>query len=182
MARIAICLADGCEEIEALTVVDLLRRAGITIDLLGISGIPQVTGSHGIVIGVDMLIEKADFHSYDGIVLPGGMPGTTHLKEHKEVCKQVKAFYQEGKLVSAICAAPTVLGHCGILEGKKACCYPGCEDGLTGATVSTEPVVRDGNIITSRGMGTAIAFGLELVSYLLDADTAKKLASAIVYQ
>ena len=182
MARIAIMMADGCEEIEALTVVDLLRRAGLTIDMLAIEKQPMITGSHGIVIGVDAYLGDVNLESYDGIVLPGGMPGTTHLKESVAVCDAVKAFFTAGKLVAAICAAPTVLGFCGILEGKHATCYPGCEDDLTGALLSEDTVVCDGNIITSRGMGTAIPFGLELISYLLNADVADQLSREIVFK
>ena len=182
MAKIAIFMADGCEEIEALTVVDLLRRAGITIDMIGITAAGKVTGAHGIAIEVDGSLDSTDFAAYDGIVLPGGMPGTTHLKEHAGVCKQVKAFYEAGKLVAAICAAPTVLGRCGILDGKNATCYPGCEDGLGQANRKTEPVVVDGNIITSRGMGTAIPFALQLVAILLDEKTADQLGHSIVYR
>lgn len=182
MAKIAIMMADGCEEIEALTVVDLLRRAGITIDMLGIKKQPMITGSHGIVIGVDAYLGDVNLDGYDGIVLPGGMPGTTHLKEDVAVCEAVKTFFAAGKLVSAICAAPTVLGFCGILEGKHATCYPGCEEGLTGALLSEDRVVCDGNIITSRGMGTAIPFGLALISYLLDEQVANQLSRGIVFQ
>ncbi|MCR5640626.1 MAG: DJ-1/PfpI family protein [Lachnospiraceae bacterium] len=182
MAKIAIFMANGCEEIEALTVVDLLRRAGISIDMLDLEGTKVVRGAHGITIQSDGTIDEADAMQYDGIVLPGGMPGTTHLKEDERVCQWVREFAISGKLVAAICAAPTVLGHCGILKGKKATCYPGCEDGLNGANFSTDSVVIDGNIVTSRGMGTAIDFGLALITYLLDEETSKQLAQGIVYR
>ena len=181
MAKLMICMADGCEEVEALSVVDILRRARITIDMVSVNGGDSVTGSHGIVIGMDKKIEEADIDAYDGIILPGGMPGTNHLKAHQTVTDTVKKFYKENKLVSAICAAPTVLGYTGILEGKNATCYPGMEDGLTGASKKTDPVVRDGNIITSRGVGTAIPFGLEIVSYFTDEKTASQLAEQIVF-
>ena len=181
MVKLMICMADGCEEVEALSVVDILRRARSAIDMVSVNGGDSVTGSHGIVIGMDKKIEEADIDAYDGIILPGGMPGTNHLKAHPAVTDTVKKFYKENKLVAAICAAPTVLGYIGILEGKNATCYPGMEDGLTGASKKTDPVVRDGNIITSRGMGTAIPFGLEIVSYFTDEKTASQLAEQIVF-
>lgn len=182
MAKVGLMLASGCEEIEALTVVDLLRRAGITIDMVSITDQKQVTGAHDITITADRLLAEVDWSAYDGVILPGGMPGTTHLKESAGVCQVVKDFFSKGKLVAAICAAPTVLGACGILQGKRATCYPGCEDGLTGAVLAEDSVVVDGNVLTSRGMGTAIDFGLAIISYLMDATTAEKLAKAIVYR
>ena len=181
MKKIGIFMADGCEEIEALTVVDILRRAEIGIDMISITGKQQVTGSHGITFVCDRLISEADFSSYDGLVLPGGMPGTTSLGAHKTVVEQIKSFAKEGKLVSAICAAPSVLGDNDILQGKKATCHPGFEDRLAGADVVTEPVAADGNVITSRGMGTAIPFALSIVEYLGEEAKAAEIREAIVY-
>ena len=181
MAKLMICMAEGCEEVEALAVVDLVRRAKMQMDMVSIAGTDTVTGSHGIEITVDAKAADVDVDSYDGIVLPGGMPGTNHLKESAFVTDNVKKFFAEDKLVAAICAAPTVLGYAGILDGKNATCYPGMEEGLTGAKKLTDPVVRDGNIITSRGLGTAIPLGLEIVSYFTDADTADALAKKIVF-
>ena len=181
MSKLMICMADGCEEVEALSVVDLVRRAKIEMDMVSVNGKDSIQSSHNVVICVDKKAEEVDVNAYDGVVLPGGMPGTNHLKESAFVGETVKKFYEEGKLVAAICAAPTVLGHVGILQGKKATCYPGMEDGLTGAEKLTDPVVVDQNIITSRGLGTAIPFGLEIVSYLTDEDTAKALAEKIVF-
>ena len=175
-------MANGCEEIEGLTVVDLLRRAGIEIDMLSIQDGLNVRGSHGIAFEADQTIARADLSSYDGIILPGGMPGTNALKADARVRDAVTRFYQAGKLVAAICAAPTVFGACGILNGKNAICYPGLEENLTGANVIKQSVVIDGNIITSRGMGTAIPFGLAIIAYFLGQDQADAMAEKIVFQ
>ena len=181
MSKLGIFMADGCEEIEGLTVVDLVRRAGIEIEMISVSGEKTVTGSHKIAFQTDVSKADADFASYDGIVLPGGMPGTTHLMEDDTVNRVIKEFATSGKLVAAICAAPSVLGNAGLLEGKKATCYPGVESKLTGADFVTDPVAKDGNIITSRGLGTAIEFAAEIVAYLLDENVAKSLKESIVY-
>ena len=173
MSKLGIFMADGCEEIEGLTVVDLVRRAGIEIEMISVSGEKTVTGSSKA---------DADFASYDGIVLPGGMPGTTHLMEDDTVNRVIKEFATSGKLVAAICAAPSVLGNAGLLVGKKATCYPGVEGKLTGADFVTDPVAKDGNIITSRGLGTAIEFAAEIVAYLLDESAAKSLKESVVYR
>lgn len=182
MKKIGIFMADGCEEIEGLTVVDILRRAGIMIDMISIMGRKQVTGSHGIAFICDLLAEDADFDGYDGLVLPGGMPGTTNLGANDIVTTQIKRFAKEGRLVAAICAAPSVLGDEGILNGKKATSYPGFEDRLTGAETLTDRVVVDGNVITSRGMGTAIYFALAITEYLIDRTTAEEIREGIICQ
>ncbi len=181
MAKTAIFMADGVEEIEALTVVDLLRRAGEEIEMVNIHDRDEVEGSHRITIKTDHRISMFSEEEYRAVVLPGGMPGTTHLKENGTVVNAVRNMCAEGKLVAAICAAPTVLARAGILEGKKAICYPGLEDQLTGAIVTTREVVTDGNVITSRGMGTAIPFGLALVGYLQNEEKAADLKIKIVY-
>ncbi len=181
MEKVAICMADGCEEIEGLTVVDLLRRAGVTVDMLSVSRETRVTGSHGIAFEADATAEKADWASYDGVILPGGMPGTLNLKKNPHVRKAVRDYDAEKKLVAAICAAPTVLADCGVLNGRAATCYPGLEGQLTGADFRTDSVVADGHIITSRGVGTAIPFALAIVAYLKDRKTADELAKSIVY-
>lgn len=179
--RVGMMVANGYEEVEMLTVVDLLRRAGIACDIISVTGGRKVTSSHRVTVEADLRFEEADFNSYDALAIPGGMPGTINLGEHAGVCEQLKEAYGEGKLIAAICAAPTVFGKLGLLEGKKAICYPGMEDQLTGAVVTCEPVVRDGNIITSRGMGTAIDFGLAIVAYFQGEAAAKELAEKIVY-
>lgn len=182
MSKLGIFMADGCEEIEGLTVVDLVRRAGIEIEMISVSGEKSVTGSHKITFQTDIDKADADYTSYDGIVLPGGMPGTTHLMEDETVNRVIREFAQDGKLVAAICAAPSVLGNAGLLEGKTATCYPGVEGKLTGADFVTDPVAKDGNIITSRGLGTAIDFAAEIVAYLSDQEAAKSLKESIVYR
>ncbi|MCI8482986.1 MAG: DJ-1/PfpI family protein [Lachnospiraceae bacterium] len=181
MKKIGVFLADGFEEIEGLTVVDLLRRAGIEVAMISIMGRKEIYGSHQIGVLADVLYEEVDFGELEGVVLPGGMPGTTHLGSHSGVNEVIRSFAEEGKLVSAICAAPSVLGQAGILQGRRAACYPGCEDKLTGAEVVYEEVAEAGNVITSRGMGTAIPFGLKLVEYLITKQKAEELAEAIVY-
>ena len=172
MSKIGIFMADGCEEIEGLTVVDIVRRAGIDITTISISDKNEVAGAHGITFLADAKKDEVDFSTLDGIVLPGGMPGTTNLGADETVDKVIREFAAGGKLVAAICAAPSVLGQAGILNGKHATSYPGFEPKLTGAVTSEDSVVQDGNVITSRGMGTAIAFALEIVSYFTDKKTA----------
>lgn len=181
MANIAIFLAEGFEEIEGLMVVDLLRRAGITVDMVSISDSLTVTGSHKITVTADKLLKDIDFDSYELLVLPGGMPGTIHLGECEELCDALVKACESDKKIAAICAAPTVFGKLGLLKGKKACCYPDMEDGLVGAEVSYQPVTVDGNITTSRGLGTALPFALSLIEQLLDKETSDELAEKVVY-
>ena len=180
--RVGMMVANGYAEVEMLTVVDLLRRAGMTCDIISVTGKKELTSSHKVTVIADLLFEDADFDSYDALVIPGGMPGTTNLGAHAGVCEQLKKAYADGKLIAAICAAPTVSGKLGLMEDKKAICYPGMEDQLTGARVTYEPAVRDGNIITSRGMGTAIDFGLEILAYYEGREAAAELAEKVVYE
>ncbi len=182
MSKAAILIADGCEECEALIQVDMLRRAGIDIDMVSISGDRQVTSARNITFICDRVLSDFDADAYDAVILPGGMPGTIHLRDDARVISLIKKFNSEKKLVAAICAAPTVLGYAGILKGKNATCYPGMEDGLTGAVKKTDPVVRDGNIITSRGLGTALPFAGAIIEYLTDAPAAKRVLDAVVYK
>ena len=182
MKKLGVFMADGCEEIEALTVVDLARRAGIEVAMISVSGKKEVKGAHGILFQTDIPAEYMDFDMLDGIVLPGGMPGTLNLGANDYVQKTIADFAKAGKLVAAICAAPSVLGKAGLLNGKRATSYPGFEEKLLGAEVCVEPVVIDDNIITSRGMGTAIDFSLAIIHYLLNAKTAEDLASGIIYR
>lgn len=181
MSNAAVFFGTGYEEIEALTVVDILRRAGITTDMVSITGEREVTGSHGITVKMDKLFEEVDFDATDIIVLPGGMPGTTNLEAYKPLMDKVDEFYQQDKYVAAICAAPSILGHKGILKGKKACSNPGFESHLEGADVKQEPAVVDGHIITSRGMGTAIPFGLAILGQLAGEEKVMQMKQKIVY-
>lgn len=172
MSKIGVFFADGCEEIEGLTVVDLARRGGLECVAISINGKDEVTGSHSITFKADAKASDVDFDSLDGIVLPGGLPGTYNLRDSETVQEIIKKFASEEKLVAAICAAPSVLGGAGLLVGKKATCNPGWEEHLKGATCVTDNAVKDGNIITSRGMGTAMDFGLAILEYF-DIDTEK---------
>ena len=182
MSKVLIFMAEGHEEIEALTVVDLLRRAGIEIEMVSITGNKRVPGSHGITTVCDKLIETVNFDTADMLVLPGGMPGTLNLELCELLMDQVHGFNTSKKGLAAICAAPTVFGKAGILEGKKATCYPGTEKDLLGANVSTDAVCHDGHIITSRGMGTAIPFALEIIKTFKGEAVAQQMAKAIVYK
>ena len=181
MIKTAIFLADGFEEIEALTVVDLLRRASIGITMVSIMEGRTVIGSHRISVEADELLKDVDFDNIDMIILPGGMPGTTNLDNCEPLKARIREFADEGKKLAAICAAPTVYGKMGLLEGKKACCYPGRESDLLGADVQMGEVTKDGNFITSRGMGTAIAFGLAIIEEYLGESAAAAMAEKIVY-
>ena len=178
---IYILLGNGFEEIEGLTVVDILRRAKIDITMVSITGSKAVEGSHGLRLEADDTIENFDFDGVDMIILPGGMPGTKNLDACAPLKAKIKEFNNEGKMLAAICAAPTVYGKMGLLKGKKACCYPGCEGDLIGANVSTDMVSKDGNIITSRGMGTAIPFALAILEHFNGKEAAEQMAQAIVY-
>ena len=182
MSKIGIFMADGCEEIEGLTVVDVVRRAKMEIVMLSITGKKEVTSSHGVTFLADALAEETGYEDLDGIVLPGGMPGTMHLLENETVNAVIRKFAEEGKMVAAICAAPSVLGAAGLLEGKHATCHPGFEEKLTGATTSEDEVVVDGNIITSRGMGTAIDFAAALIARLQDEKKAEEIKASIIYR
>lgn len=182
MKKTAIILADGFEEVEALTPVDLLRRAQLVCDMLALEDRETVIGSHGIAIRADKCLRDADLDSYDGIILPGGLRGTQKLAGDARVLELLRRFHAEGKLTAAICAAPTVLARAGLLEGRRAVSYPRMEDQLGGALVGTEAVALDGTVLTSRGLGTAISFALALVEYFCGAEKAGEIASRIVYR
>ena len=181
MKQVCVFLADGFEEVEALTAVDLLRRARVYVDTVSITDEYKVHGAHGINVQTEDLFDEVNFDEFDMIVLPGGMPGTTNLMNHAGARQIVTEFAQAGKPVGAICAAPTILADLGLLEGRKATCYPACEDNMKGAVLKDTSVVVDENLITSRGVGTAIDFALELISTLVGQEMAKKIASDIVY-
>lgn len=181
MSNVIVFLADGFEEIEGLTVVDLLRRAGIHVTTVSIKEEKEVMGAHQIQVLADVNLSQADFDGADMLVLPGGMPGTLHLGACKTVTEKCIEFFKEGKEVAAICAAPSVLGDLGILEGKRCTCYPGFEDRLKGI-VSTSPVETDENVTTSRGMGTAIPFALKLIEKLISTEKAEEIKESIIYK
>ena len=182
MSKIGIFMADGCEEIEGLTVVDIVRRAKMDITMISVNGKREVTSSHGVTFLADAVAEEVDYGALDGIVLPGGMPGTLHLLDHAAVNEVIKKFAGEGKLVAAICAAPSILASLGLLEGRNATAHAGFQDKLAGAIVHDEEVVVDGNITTSYGLGGAIPFALELVRQLAGPAEADRIQKAIAYR
>ena len=174
-------LAPGFEEAEALVPADMLRRAEIETALVSIAG-ETVAGSHGIGVKADMLLDQVDLAGADMIVLPGGGAGYQNLGEEPRVERLVREAAGRGIWVAAICAAPTLLGRWGLLEGRKAICYPGLEEQLTGAQVQTAPgEIKDGKIITGRAAGSAFDFGAELIEALLDRAAADKVLEAICY-
>ena len=173
-------LADGFEEVEALCPLDILRRAGLEVTTVGVGGKDMIAGAHGICVQADIPDVMYRDSTPDMIILPGGMPGSTNLDKSKTVDAALRVAAKRGAYLCAICAAPMVLGKRGYLEGKNSVCYPGFEEYLTGATVSeTETVVRDGNIITAKGMGAAFEFGLELVRALKDSETAETIKKSV---
>ena len=165
-------LAEGFEETEALAPVDVMRRAKLDVKTVGVTG-EYVTSSHGVPIKADITIDNIDLDDVQGVVLPGGMPGTLNLEANKKVLGAVKYSCENGKIVAAICAAPSILGHLGILDGKKATCFPGFEKELKGADYTGTHTVTDG-IITAKGAGCAIEFGHAIVSLAVSKDAADK--------
>lgn len=182
MNRVYVFFATGYEEIEGLTTVDLLRREQIDVTTVSITGKRTVTGSHHIPVVMDCLFEEVDFSKADMLILPGGGAGTKNLESFEPLMQKVDEFVAAGKVVAAICAAPSILGHRGHLKGKKAICYPGFEAALTGATLVEQGAVCDGNIITGRGMGASIDFGLAIVAYLKGKEAAAALQNQICYE
>lgn len=179
--KVLLHLADGFEEIEALSVVDILRRADIAIETVSINGKREVLGAHDIVVAADQLFEEADYSGAAMLVLPGGSLGTDNLIKHEGLKKELLEAAKEGKWLAAICAAPTVLGALGLLQGKSATCYPGHENMLTGADTSlAASVICDGKIITSRGPGTSFDFALKLVEVLKNKKTAAELQQKMI--
>ena len=178
---IYVFLANGFEEVEALTPVDFLRRCELDVRTVGVSG-PIATGSHRIAVACDMTVEEMDISAADAVILPGGMPGTLNLEACPQVQEAVRWCAEHNKWVGAICAAPSVLGHMGLLEGKKATCFPGFEQELTGAEFLAQPVVRDGKIITSRGAGTASQFAFALIEALCSPEQAARLKASVQWQ
>lgn len=172
-------LADGCEEVEALTPVDILRRGGVDVVTVGIGG-RSVCSSHRIPIGADIDDSQVTLSAeVEGIVLPGGMPGTRNLAANQTVAKALSYCVENGLLIGAICAAPSILGSWGLLSGKKATVFPGFESEMKGAVVTGEGVVQDGTIITAKGMGVALPFGLALLRALRGDAAAEKVKASI---
>lgn len=175
---IYVFLADGFEELEAIAPIDLLRRAQLPVCVVGVTG-QTVRGSHGMIFGTDSQGQGLTFEDVEAVVLPGGLPGATNLDESPLVARCLAAAKEKGAFVSAICAAPLVLGHKGFLQGKRATCFPGFEGELLGAQYTGAPVERDGQVLTARGAGVAVDFALALVEALKDSKTAKTLRESI---
>ena len=179
MSKVFVFIAEGFEEIEALSVVDFLRRAEIEVSMVSVTDKINVTGAHGISVNTDMTFDEIKDEA-DILVLPGGMPGTINLKNHEGLKNLLLKYNSEGRRIAAICAAPTVLGFYGILNGHKAVCYPGMEEGLNTDFAGDYKVVTDGNITTSKGPGTAVWFALELIELLKGKEVREKIRKSLV--
>lgn len=182
MKQAVMLFAEGFEEVEALMTVDLLRRGGVTVNLASITGDMTVCGSHDIRVEMDTTLAEVDLRQMDAILIPGGLAGTNNLGADADVRRALVSMHEAGKIVGAICAAPSVLGACGILKGKRATCYPGFEDQLDGASFVDEMVVTDGNVVTSRGLGTSMEFGFRLLEMLISKETADDVREKIVFK
>lgn len=175
MAKAMLLLGDGYEEVEALTVVDYLRRAEVAVDMVSVTGRLETVGDHAIRVMADKLLEDADPAEYDAVITPGGMPGTRMLAGDERVVKLVRAFYEQGKWVASICASPLVLEAAGIAGKVRGTCYPGIERQVAFKFHSEELVVRDGNVITSRGPATAMHFAFALIEALAGQEKAEEI-------
>ena len=173
-------LADGFEEVEALAPLDILRRAGVEVTTLGVTG-EYVTGAHNIVVKADKPLSAAVKENIDAVILPGGLGGTNNMDESEDVKALVQYAADNNKLVCAICAAPSILGKMGLLEGKEATCYPGFEDTFKGGIYKKQSVVKCNNFITSDGMGSAYKFGFEITAALCGNEVAEKVKEQIQY-
>lgn len=178
--KVYVHLATGFEEVEALTVVDVLRRAEIDVESVSVTGELLVEGAHGIKVQADLLFDEGDYDNLGMIVLPGGIPGTPNLANHKGLMKKVNDFAEAGRPLAAICAAPMILGEAGHLKDRKATIYPGMEEHLLGAIAGDGPVEIDGNFITSRGPGTAFEFALSLVEFIKGKEVAETVRKALL--
>ena len=183
MKKVYAFLADGFEEVEALMVIDLLRRTHeVEVVTASVTEELMIKSSHGFNIMADELIANIDFEDGDMIFLPGGMPGTTNLAACKMLTDNILKYAEEGKKIAAICAAPSILGELGLVEGKNATCFPGFEGKMKGATCKGEKVVTDGNITTAKGLGAALEMGLELITILVNETKSEEIAKAIQFR
>ncbi len=172
---IYVFLANGFEETEAIAPIDIMKRAGLSVCTVGVGG-SIIESTHGIRVVCDITEDElSGTEDFDAIILPGGMPGTLNLENSDKVQQFIDRASLENVLIGAICAAPSVLGHKGLLKGRTATCFPGFEEDLIGAVVKSDGVCTDGNIITAKGAGVALRFGFELVKYLKDEETSKKI-------
>ena len=165
MAKVYQFMADGFEDIEALAPIDILRRGGVEVVTVSINNNACVQSAHGVTVMADAVFEDCNFSDADLLLLPGGMPGASNLRAHEGVCQAITEQHAKGKRIGAICAAPYILGELGLLQGKRATCYPGFESHLKGATYTAELVTIDGNITTAEGPGAAMPYGYQLLSY-----------------
>ncbi len=180
--KVIVFLADGFEEVEAITVVDYLRRMNIIVDTVSITKENVVKGAHNISILADKSLEEiSEIGSYDGVIIPGGLPGATNLRDDEKVIDFVKKINDNRKLVAAICAGPIVLERADIIKGKNITSYPGFDKELKSGNYIEQNVVRDENIITARGPALAVDFAIEIVKYLLGEENARKLKNNILY-
>ena len=180
--HVLVPIANGTEELEAVCIIDVLRRAGVTVTIASVDRL-QIVASKGVKIVADCLIAECNDKTFDLIALPGGMPGAEHLRDSKELVSMLKRHRDEGRLYSAICAAPAVVLYThGLLEGHRFTCHPNFAHLLKDVTPVDSPVVVDGNLITSRGAGTAIEFALKIIEILKGIEVAKKVSEGIVYQ
>ena len=182
MGTVYAFFADGFEEIEAFTAIDTLRRGGLNVEIVSVTPDEIVVGAHDVSVLCDINFENCDFFDAELLLLPGGMPGTKYLNEYQPLRDLLADFYKKGGKVAAICAAPTVLASLGFLEKRKATAYPSCMEGLADAERLLESVVVDGNVTTSRGLGTAVDFALSLIGQLLGEKKADEIAESIVYK
>lgn len=179
--KVVVYFATGYEEVEALAVVDILRRGNVEVIMAGVTS-EQVASSRGITVMMDKLAEQIVYEEVDMIVLPGGLQGVEGLKASPIVTNQLKAFKEQGKWIGAICAAPSILGELGFLKGEKATCYPSFEKSIDGGEYVIEPVVVSGNLITSRGAGTSWHFALALLEVLAGKEKRNEVAKAILFE
>ena len=181
MGKVYAFLADGSEEVELLAVTDVLIRGGQDVKLVSVMGTRDVITSHKVKLQADLEFSEAEFSDADLLFLPGGMPGTKNLGAHEGLLELLKHAYEKNVRIAAICAAPSVLGRLGLLEGKRATCFPGFESELTGARHTSQGVVTDGTITTARGLGYALDLGIELLKYLSSEEEAGRIKEAIQY-
>ena len=181
MAKVYEFLANGFEDIEALGPVDVLRRGGLDVKTVSLSGDLMVSSAHGVQVKADMLFEDVNFDDADLLLIPGGMPGAKNIDEHDGVRRALVAHAANEKLIGAICAGPMVLGHLGLLRGKKATCYPGFEDQLDGAVYTGDPFTIDGNIITGKGPGATLAYAYALLDQFKGERVVEEMKNGMMY-
>ena len=180
--KVFVFLAAGFEELEAVAIIDVLRRADIDVEIVSISDEKLIAGAHGIAVQADTLFENCYFDNGEMLILPGGMPGAKNLETYQPLINLIKEYHKNGKYIAAICAAPMIFGNLGLLQGKEAIAYPSFEKYLKGAVLSSQKVVRSGKIITGKGPGVAIEFGLKIVETLKSKELANELAEGMIHR